>query len=444
MLRSFLNRRTVRSSLVLGFFTLAAKLAGLVRDRVLASHFGAGPELDVYYSAFRLPDLVFNLLVLGALSAAFIPIFVEYLNRDSEEGWRVANNFVNVAFTGTLIASIAMAIFARPLSYVVAPGFGEAERALLVTLLRIMLLSPLIFAVSSSIGSILQSLQRFVAYALAPIFYNIGIILGALYLVPLAQGWGYRPAVGLAAGVVLGAMLHLLVQLPAVLRAGFRFRAVFDLRSPGLRRIVRLMAPRTFALGAYQVGETLTTAIASFLGAGSITVLNLAVNLEYLPVSIVGISVATAVFPQLSAHASAQDHDRFRAKFQQALRYSFWGVLSAAAVLFFLRNVAVRLYVGSSGAFTAADRATLATALAVFLLGAIPQSLVHVTSRAFYALQDTRTPLFTSLLGITTSVSLAAFTALVLHWGIVGLAASASTGMYVYFTTSYLLLRRRL
>ncbi len=443
MFAALLQRRLVRSSLMLGFFTLAAKFAGLWRDRVLASRFGAGTELDVYYSAFRIPDLVFNLLVLGALSAAFIPVFIEYRQRDHEEGWDVTRHFISAAVVVTFVACVIVAVFARPLSYLVAPGFDVADRTLLVTLLRIMLLSPLIFAISSSIGSVLQSLERFVAYSLAPIFYNFGIIIGAWYLVPLVHTWGFRPAVGLALGVVLGALLHLIVQLPSVSAAGFRFHVVFNTSHEGLRRIIRLMAPRTLALGAYQIGQTVVNAFASVLGTGSITVLNLATNLQYLPVSIVGISVATAVFPRLSSHASAQEREHFQEKFSQAMGYTFWGVLVVAVAMYFLREPIVRIYVGS-GAFTPDDMARTAAVTAAFLIGTIPQSLVHIVARAFYALQDTRTPLVTSLAGIVVTLAGGAYAVFVLKWGVTGLALASSLGMYVYFGSAYLLLRRRL
>lgn len=437
------QHKLVRSSFVLGFFALVSKLAGLWRDRVLASRFGAGTELDLYYSAFRLPDLIFNLLVLGALSAAFIPVFIEYFQRDREQGWEVAHNFITVAFFATLSACIVMAIFAQPLSYLVAPGFNATDRALLVTLLRIMLFSPLIFAISSSIGSILQSLERFVAYSLAPIFYNFGIILGAWYLVPLMREWGYRPAVGLAFGVVLGALMHLVVQLPSVFAAGFRFRAVFDIGHEGMRRIIRLMAPRTLALGACQISLTAINAVASTLGAGSITILNLATNLQYLPVSIIGISVATAVFPRLSSHASAQEKEHFKEKFLQAMLYTFWGVLAAALGMYALRLFIVRIYVGS-GAFGPSDVARTATVVGILMLGVIPQSLVHVIARAFYALQDTRTPFWTSVAGIVTTIGLSMYAVFVLHWGVQGLALASSLGMYVYGGLSYALLVKRL
>jgi putative peptidoglycan lipid II flippase len=325
----------------------------------------------------------------------------------------------------------------------VAPGFPAADRALFVMLFRIMLLSPIIFAVSSTIGSILQSLERFVAYSLAPIVYNVGIIFGAWYLVPLMRSWGYQPVLGLALGVVFGALLHLVIQLPSVYAAGFRFRAVFNTHNTGFRRIVWLMAPRSLALGAYQISLTVINAIASMLGAGSITILNLATNLQYLPVSIIGISVATAVFPRLSSHASAQEKEHFKKKFTQAMAYTFWGVLVAAVGIYVFRSFIVRVYVGS-GAFGQDDIARTAMVVGIFMLGVIPQSLVHVMARAFYALQDTRTPFWTSLTGIVTTIGLSVYAVFILHWGIAGLALASSLGMYVYGTLSYVLLRRRL
>lgn len=425
-----------RASLLLGLFTLLAKVSGLVRDRVLASQFGASTHLDIYYSAFRLPDLIFNLFILGAISSAFVPIFLEYYHRDEERAWKIAQNFLNVAVTAVIGASVLIFIFAWPLSFLVAPGFSNADRTLLVQLIRLMLFSPLIFAFSTVIGSILQALERFVAYAAAPIVYNIGIMIGALYLVPWVSVRGYSEVLGLGLGVILGALLHLLIQLPVVLHAGFRFGMVFGFADDAVRKILKLMAPRTVGTGAYSVESIVTNAFASTMPVGSITILNLADSLQFVPISVLGVSMATAVFPRLSAHASASERFEFREKLNEALRNTFTAVTVIVLLMFFLRRAIIR-FVFEAGAFRSVDASATASVLGIFLFGVIAQSLIPIMSRGFYALQDTRTPVAIALGAIALNVILGGIFTLVFHWGVGGLATSFAIAGNLHFLTLY-------
>lgn len=437
----FLKKSIARASIMLAFFSFAAKLTGLLRDRILASQFGAGTHLDVYYSAFKLPDLIMNLIIFGAVSSAFIPVFLEAFKREEKSAWRVAQNFVNVAFVSVVAASAVMAIFARPLASLIAPGFSGADQALLVQLLRLMLLSPVIFSLSTIMGSILQALERFVVYAIAPILYNLGIIIGALYLVPIMRSHGYPEVLGLGYGVVLGALMHLAIQFPSAYHAGFRFKAIFDLADEQFRKIVWLMIPRTIGIGASSFETIVINAFASLLGSGSITVLTFASNLQFVPITVLGISVATAVFPQLAAHGSQDETAAFRSKLRSALRQaSFWVGLTAV-VVFIFRELVIRI-IFQSGAFKGADVHATATLLGIFMFGVVAQSLVPIMSRAFYAMQNTRTPMVVTFLSIALNIGLGYLFTFVFGWGVKGLATSYVIAGNVNFLLLYLNFRR--
>lgn len=433
--------KTFRAGLVLGVFSFIADIAGLLRDRVLASHFGASRTLDIYYSAFKIPDLIFNLLILGAISSAFIPVFIENYRKDQLTAWRVAQNFISVGFFAVIIAVGAMLIFIRPLVSLIAPGFQGSDRETTITLTRLMLLSPIIFSLSSIVGSILQSLERFISYAIAPILYNIGIILGAVYLAPVFKSHGRLEVLGLGLGVILGALLHLVVQLPSAVRAGFRFKVVLSFADQNLRKILRLMVPRTVGLGAYGIESMVTNAIASTMSAGSIAVFNFANNLQFVPIAVVGVSMATAVFPRLSLHASGNERSEFKSKLNETLKNTFYIVAPIALLVFVLRGFIIKTVFGI-GLFRSDNIEITASVLGIFMTGVIAQSLIPILSRAFYAFQNTRTPVIISLIAIGLNVLLAITFSFGLGWGIRGLAVAFSIAGNVNFLLLYLFFRR--
>jgi putative peptidoglycan lipid II flippase len=264
-----INSITVAAALV-ALSSLASRFLGVIRDRILAGQFGASTTLDIYYAAFRIPDLIFNLIVLGALSAGFVPIFTSLIkdfacekNKDCDpskknlEAWSLANNISNLLLIGLAILSAIGIIFAPLLTRLITPGFGATEQDLTSALTRIMFLSPLFLGLSGVLGGILQSFKRFFIYSLAPIFYNLGIIVGALYFVPV---WGLH---GLAWGVVLGAFLHMAIQIPSVYHLGFRYRWKIIWRDINTWKIGRMMVPRTLSLAISQINLVVITIIAS-------------------------------------------------------------------------------------------------------------------------------------------------------------------------------------
>ncbi len=405
---SLFNHRAKNVTLaafILMVTSLIAKLLSLVRLRVFTTLFTT-EQLDIYFAAFRIPDLLFNVLILGAVSTAFIPVFSDYWSKSKEEAWKLCNNVLCV-FLGLLIAlAIILAIFAPQLMHLVAPGFEGEKMDLLVRLTRIMFLSPIILGISNIFGSLLQYFSRFFVYSLAPIMYNVGIILGALFFAPKM---GIE---GLAWGVILGAALHLFVQLPAVFLSGYRFHFKFDFNNKGLRKIFRLMGPRTLGLAAQQINLIVMTAIASMLAAGSITIFNISNDLQYVPISLFGISFATAVFPSLSRNFSRaknsfkkakKEKEKFIQKFTSVFSQVLFLTLPLSILFFLLRAQIVRIIPGSEN-YTWQDTRLTAAALGVFAFSIFAQSLIPLLTRAFYSFQNTKTPVKISIFSIILNI----------------------------------------
>lgn len=399
---SFLHRRQAvlqHAVLLLGAAALASRVFGLLRDRIFAAQFGASDTLDVYFASFLIPDFIYNLLIAGAISAAFIPVFLELYQKNEAHAWKMSLNFLNIAsvFLGVLafVAFLVMPFIVN----IIAPGFDGEKRELTVLFSRIMLLSPVLLGVSAVFSGINQSLRHFWPYALAPIFYNVGIIAGAVLFVP------YFGITGLAWGVVLGALLHLAIQVPSVVASGFKFSPVFSPMHHEFLKMMRLLAPRTLGLAALQINLWAITAIASMLSAGSVAVFNLANNLQHLPIGIIGISFAIAVFPNFSSAASEHKSKELLATFSLVMRQIFFFVLPLAVLLFVLRAQIVRAVLGSGDFGWEATRLTAAV-LGLFAFGVVAYSLIPTLARAFYALQDTITPVLITTFGILLNIIL--------------------------------------
>jgi putative peptidoglycan lipid II flippase len=400
MVNKILNHKAktiFSAAFILGLAALASRFLGLVRDRLLAGRFGAGDELDVYFAAFRLPDLVFNILILGAISAALIPVFAEYFHRDEKKAWLLVNKVLNLAILGSIILAGLLTIFTPQLMYLIAPGFTGSKRALAILLTRIMFLSPILLGISNIFSGVLQYFRRFLVYSLAPILYNFGIILGFFIFVPI---WGM---IGLAWGVVLGAFLHALIQLPSIIYSGFKWRAILDFSDKGIYKIVKLMIPRTIGLAGNQINFVVITALASTLASGSIAIFNLANNIQYVPIGILGIAFATALFPALSRAFAKQEKEEFSRDFSRTFSQTLFLVIPLSALFFILRAQIVRVILGT-GQFGWIDTRLTAAALGVFSLSIFAQTLIPLISRAFYAFRNTRTPVLISLFSILINI----------------------------------------
>ncbi len=426
------------AALIIAVSGVLSRLLGFLRDRLLAGTFGAGDALDAYYAAFRIPDLFFGLLIAGALSAAFVPLFTELWEGDEKkEAWQLTAGLLQaiVIILGGL--SLLGIIFATPLVNLLVPGFEESQKVTTVLLTRIMLVSPFLLGVSAVLGGVLVSLKRFVAYSLAPVVYNIGIIAGILFLVPT-----YGVA-GVALGVVGGAVLHMLVQVPAFFSAGFSVQnlrsSVFFWRDKKLWGVLRLMVPRSLSMGVTQLSLFIVTIFASTLSPGSLAAFNFANNIQSVPLGVFGIAFSLAAFPVLSAFAAKKKYgDFFHSLSSTSKRILFFVIpLSVAMIIF--RAQFVRIILGS-GAFDWEDTIMTFEILRYFSLSLFAQCLIPLFARGFFALKNTKTPLYIAF--FSEAVHIATLFWLLPVYEERALAISFSIGTVVNFALLYLYLRR--
>ena len=412
------GRVLVNASLILTVAALASRLLGWVRLLVIGSEFGATSELDAYFAAFRIPDAIFQLVVAGALSAALIPVFQSYRARgQDDEAWRLASSIINLVLIALAGLSLIMAIFAPIFVPIVAPGFDAPTTELTIRMTQIMLLSPVLVGMGAVISGILNSYQQFTLPAIAPLLYNLAIIAAAVVLAPVMG------VEGLAVGVVLGSLAHLVVQLPSLLRVGRRYDFHIGLDDPGVRRVGWLMGPRLLGLAAGQLNFLVSTVLASGLAAGSLTAYNYAFQLSQLPVGIIGVSVAVAMFPTLSHDAALGHVGRIRTQVSSAVRILVFIAAPLTAMTIVLRDLVTAVFY-QYGAFTADASALTASTLAYFAIGLAGHIVVHVLTRAFYAMQDTRTPVAWAVIAVAINVAL--MVALIDPMGIEGLALALS------------------
>jgi len=400
MLKRVYNSQTKTvtfAAVLLGSAALISRLLGLLRDRLLAGSFGAGEELDIYFAAFRIPDFVYGILIIGGISAVFLPVFAEYFHRDEKEAWRFASNVLN-CFLILLVLICGVLFLLTPwLVDLIAPGFSLEQRDLAVSLTRIMFLSPIFFGLSSVFSGVLHYFNRFLAYSLAPVLYNLGIIFGIVFLVPI---FGLK---GLAYGVVFGALMHWLFQLPAARMSGFKYFAFLDWRHSGILRVFKLMLPRALGTAAYQLNLIVITAIASTLTAGSIAIFNLSNNLYYFPIGLIGVSFAVASFPVLSRSWAQGMRDKFLETFSSAFRQILFLIIPVSLLVFLLRAQIVRLVLGT-GEFGWLETRLTAASLGLFCLGIFAGALVPFLARVFYSFQDTKTPVVIGVVSMILNI----------------------------------------
>ncbi len=442
MIRRLFNKQinsiTVAAVLVAAS-SLVSKLLGIVRDRILADRFGAGETLDVYYAAFRIPDLLFNLLVLGALSAGFIPIFTGLIKdmkcddracspaSESKKAWDLVSNIMNILIVVLSIFSVFGIIFARPLMDLIAPGFSPELKGSTADLTRIMFLSPIFLGISSILSGVLQSFKRFFVYSLAPVLYNTGIIIGAVFFAPV---WGIY---GLAWGVVLGTALHMAVQLPMVLKLGFKYKPFLNLKDPNLRKLIRMMVPRTLSLAVVQLNLVVITIIASGLMAGSLAIFNLANNLQAFPISIFGVSFAIAAFPTLSRLAN--DKKGIIRNFSNTFRQILFFIVPSTVLLITLRAQIIRVILGT-GKFDWEDTILTMDTLGAFALSLFAQATIPLLIRMFYARHDSKTPFLIGFFSVASNIALSLILAPKL--GVAGLALAFSISNIINFVILWL------
>ncbi len=429
--RGQINSITIAAFLV-AISSLASRFLGIFRDRILAGEFGAGTNLDIYYAAFRIPDLIFNLLVLGALSAGFVPIFTSLIKDfaceeknncpANKDAWVLANNTLNFLLIGLGVISLLGIIFSNPLTKVITPGFSPESQKATAVLTRIMFLSPLFLGISGIFGGILQSFKRFLIYSLSPIFYNLGIIFGAIFFVDI---WGLT---GLAWGVVIGAFFHMAIQIPVVYQLGFRYQLKIFWHDVNSWKIWKMMIPRTMSLAVSQVNLVVITIIASGLASGSLAIFNLANNLQSFPVGIFGISFAIAAFPSLSI--AAFDQKKLSISFSQTIRQILFFIVPATVFIIILRAQIIRVVLGT-GNFNWSNTILTMNTLGFFALSLFAQATIPLLIRVFYARHNSATPLYLGFFAVVVNILLSFYFAPRL--GVAGLALAFSLSSILNF-----------
>lgn len=397
------NGSLIPAAFILGLASLVSRLVGLVRERVFTTTFGAGDTFDAFVAAFRIPDAIFNLVVIGALSAAFIPLFTAKLVKDEKDhasAFRFASSILNIMLLVVGVLSILYALFAPWLVPIITPGFTGEKLELTVMLSRVMALQPLLLAVSFVISGVLNSFKRFTAYALAPIFYNLGIIFGVLVLVPMMG------VSGLAWGVVVGAAFHVVVQLPSFVAVGFRWQNVLISSWTDVKALWTMLLPRVFGLAAQQINLLLVTILGSGLLAGSISAFHLANNIQYVPIGIFGLAFAQAAFPTLAEQIARGKKQEFRNTLTKTFRYILFLVIPMSVFFFLLRAQIVRVLFGD-GAFDWEDTIMTFETFGALTVSIFAQATIPLLTRAFYVQQNTKTPVIISLLSIALNIGLA-------------------------------------
>ncbi len=415
-----MKNRLVNASLLVAFFFGVDKLVALARQVIVARAFGLDPVLDAYNASNNLPDTLFALISGGALTIAFIPVLTETLEREGRAGgWRLFSLVANLAFVVTAALAALIALFPLTLAKrVITPGFPLAQQMLVADLMRLNLIATLIFSLSGLVMGALQANQHFLLPALAPILYNVGQIAGVTLL---------KPALGihgLAYGVILGAALHLAIQVPGLIRYEFRWTPRFTLAHDGVRRVLRLMGPRILTLACLNLIFIANDNLASRLGiVGAVSALTYGWLILQLPETVIGTAIGTALLPTLSELAAQQR----AAEIKRLLRRAVVVLLALTAPVTLLSLVLVRpavKLVFEGQAFTAANSELVILSARMFLLGLVGHSLVETAARAFYAHQDARTPLRLAVLTLGLYIALGLALAPMLSFTALALANS--------------------
>lgn len=432
------------AAVLLAGSTFLSMILGLFRDRLLNSSYINYPVgLDAYTVASIIPEFMFILLVSGALSVTFIPVFNDRLEKGNRKSaWELSTSLVNLLAIATLASSILIIIFADPLvRYVVGPGLDESARALAVSMLRVIAINPFLFAISAVIASVQQAVGRFVFFALAPTIYNVGIIIGLVFFTNGITLFGVQVfeggIMGVALGVVLGSMMQLVVSTVGLIGLGFDYRFKIFWKNKGFRQVLRLLPPRSLDQGMDYVNSIVETNLASRFAAGSVRFYQQASTLHYVPINLIGVAISTAAFPQMTERLSQGRTDLFKQELQTILRVIIWLALPVATIAFFARGYLVNFLFNGGQPVVAGLLGILAAAI-------LFRSIYHIAARSFYAQKDTKTPLYISIFTISLNVLLAVYFTMFAEMGIYGLAWAQSITAAVEVVILFIIMAARI
>ena len=430
------QRLTVKlAATILAGSTLLSSLLGFFRDRLLNSAYmpsengvlaGYPVGLDAYTAAFMVPDFMFAVLVSGALSVTFIPVFNErWVKGNKQSAWQISSSMINFMALVTMVASVLIIIFADPLmKYLIAPGLSESGHALAVSMMRVIAVNPFIFAIASVIASIQQAVGRFMFCALAPMIYNVGIIIGTAWFTNGINLFGWQifdgGIMGVALGVVLGSFLQLIVSAVGLAGLGFDYNFKIYWRNRGFRKVLSLLPARSVDQGMDYVVSLVEVNLASRLADGTVRAYQQALTLHLMPINLIGVAISNAAFPKLTEHLGEGRDDLFQKDLRSLLRIIFWMALPVAVVIFFTRGYVVH-FIRNGG------NQLIAGILGCLVVAILFRTIYHMAARAFYARQDTKTPLYISIFSISLNIILAIVLSMVLKMGAYGLAWAQST-----------------
>ncbi|HVJ50173.1 murein biosynthesis integral membrane protein MurJ [Desulfitobacterium sp.] len=433
------TRTLAKAAGLLMLTQLASRILGFFRESIMAGYFGKTSATDAYQTAFILPDLIYWLLVGGVLSSAFIPVFSEYIHKgNEEEGWRVVSSVVNIIFIW-LGAFVILALILTPwFIQLQVPGFSEENKALTIHLTRIILIQPLLLALSGLTMGVLNSYKIFWPSALGTVLYNACVILFGIIL---AQPNNPQTISGFAIGVVVGALMNFLVQIPALRRVGLRYYPIIDWHHPGVKRIAMLAVPIIFSYALNQIQVAVNSNLGSHLVAGSITSIWYSYRLYQLPVGIFALAIAVAIFPTLNEHATLKHWQDFIQTSSSAVRMVIFITLPISVGMIVLRYPLIQVLF-QHGAFKAEDTFATAIPLLYFAVGISAQSIIQILPRMFYALQDTWTPVILGILSMIANVIFMFLLVKPLQAG--GLALATSLAAVFNMVALFYVLRKRL
>lgn len=447
------QRLTVKlaASLLAGSMLLSS-LLGFWRDRLLNAAYMPNKEaglagyvvgLDAYTAAFMVPDFMFAILVSGALSVTFIPVFNErWTKGNKQSAWQISSSMINFMALTTLAASVLIIIFADPLMrYFIAPGMSESGHALAVSMMRVIAVNPFIFAIAAVIASIQQAVGCFTFYALAPMIYNIGIIIGTVWFTNGINIFGWQifdgGIMGVALGVVLGSVMQLIVSAVGLVGLGFDYEFKLHWRNRGFRKVLSLLPARSVDQGMDYAVSLVEVNLASRLGDGVIRAYQQALTLHMMPINLIGVAVSNAAFPQLTEHLGNNRQDLFQKDLRQLLRVIIWMAMPVSVITFFTRGYVVH-FIRNTG------DPMMAGILGCLVVAILFRTIYHMAARAFYAQQDTKTPLNISFAAIGLNVVLAIVLSMVLKMGAYGLAWAQSTVAVIEVVILFVVLEKRI
>ncbi len=434
-----LNRHFLKSNqtgltnaaVLIALAALVSSLLGVVRDALLASHLGLSRSLDIYYAAFRVPDFFYNIFIYGAITVGFIPVLTSYLKKDKQSGWDLTSGLCFYLGGFLVICGLLAVIFAVPLCARIFPGFTASELAQTVSMMRVLMIQPILLGLSSIYSAVLEVFRLFLADSLAPILYNVGIILGIIFLLP------QYGLLGLAFGVILGALFSLGVRILAMQELGYRWSFAYKEIRPGLKKIVKLMVPRSMTIILYQIYMSILVGLASKLPAGHLAAFNLANNIQSFPQVVIALSLIVSSFPVLAKLYTDKNETGFAEVFSTTLKQSLFMMIPITGLFIVLRYPIVRLLLGY-GKFGWQATNLTANILLIFIVGLVCQALQNLLIRTFFACDKSAGPFFASLATYGSGIFLAYY--LSRQNGILGLTWAFVITNIIYFLLLFILL----